>query len=121
MDTLCNIIKNHHIGLHFKTPENIQITIKMENELLCYQIKVTGKVQGVWFRDSTLKKATALGVKGFVKNQSDGSVYIEAEATKSVLNEFIKWCNEGPPFAKVESVEVKDLEITHFEKFKIVW
>jgi acylphosphatase len=93
----------------------------MENELVCHQIKVTGKVQGVWFRDSTLKKAQQLGVKGFVKNQADGSVYIEAEGTKNLLKEFIKWCHEGPPFANVESVEVVDMELTHFDKFKIVW
>ncbi len=93
----------------------------MENELVCHQIKVAGKVQGVWFRDSTLKKAQELGVAGFVKNQADGSVYIEAEGMKNALKEFVKWCHEGPPFAKVESVEVENLELTHFEKFKIVW
>ena len=93
----------------------------MENELHCYQIKITGKVQGVWFRDSTLKKARELGVNGFVENQPDGSVYIEAEGTKSALDEFTKWCHEGPPFAKVEKVEISDMELTYFDKFKIVW
>ena len=93
----------------------------MESELHCFQIKITGKVQGVWFRDSTLKKAQELGVKGFVENQSDGSVYIEAEGTKSVLDEFTKWCHEGPPFAKVENVAISDMELTYFDKFKIVW
>jgi acylphosphatase len=93
----------------------------MENELVCYQIKIAGKVQGVWFRDSTVKKAQELGVKGFVKNQSDGSLYIEAEGTPQTVKEFINWCHEGPPFAKVETVEIKDMEITYFEKFKIVW
>ena len=93
----------------------------MENELVCYQIKVSGKVQGVWFRDSTLKKAQELGVNGFVKNESDGSVYIEAEGSMDALNKFINWCHEGPAFAKVESVDVDELELTYFEKFKVVW
>jgi len=93
----------------------------MENELICQQIKVTGKVQGVWFRDSTLKKAQELGVKGFVKNQADGSVYMEVEGTESALQAFVQWCHEGPPFAKVEAVEVEEMELTYFEKFKIVW
>ena len=93
----------------------------MENELVCHQIKVSGKVQCVWFRDSTLKKAQELGVKGFVKNESDGSVYIEAEGSKDALKKFINWCQEGPAFAKVESVDVEDMELTYFEKFKIVW
>ncbi len=93
----------------------------MENELVCHQIKVSGKVQGVWFRDSTLEKAQELGIKGFVKNESDGSVYIEAEGSKDALKKFINWCHEGPPFAKVTSVAIEDLELTYFEKFKIVW
>ncbi len=92
----------------------------MENDLICRQIKVAGKVQGVWFRDSTLKKAQELGVKGFVKNQPDGSVYIEAEGTKKSINEFVKWCHTGPPFAKVQSVETKDSEPANFDTFKIV-
>lgn len=92
----------------------------MENDLICRQIKVTGKVQGVWFRDSTLKKALELDVKGFVKNQPDGSVYIEAKATKKSMADFIKWCHQGPPFARVQSVEVKDGELTYFDSFKIV-
>ena len=93
----------------------------MENELVCHQIKINGKVQGVWFRDSTLKKAQELDIKGFVKNQSDGSVYIEAEGTQHSMKEFINWCHQGSPFAKVESVDVKDMEITYYDKFKIVW
>jgi acylphosphatase len=43
-----------------------------------YQITVSGKVQGVWFRKSTQDKARELGLRGFVRNQPDGSVYIEA-------------------------------------------
>ncbi len=93
----------------------------MENELICRQIIVSGKVQGVWFRDSTLKKAQELGVKGFVKNQKDGSVYIEAEGSLSTVKKLINWCHEGPKFAKVEAVEINDMELTYFEKFKIVW
>ena len=93
----------------------------MEIELTCCQVKIIGKVQGVWFRDSTLKKAQELGIKGFVKNQPDGSVYIEAEGAKDNIKDFINWCHKGPPFAKVQSVEVKDMELTHFENFKILW
>ena len=93
----------------------------MENELICHQIKISGKVQGVWFRDSTVKKAQELGVKGFINNEPDGSVYIEAEGSKEALKKFLNWCHEGPPFAKVESVAIEELELTYFEKFKIVW
>ena len=44
-----------------------------------FDITVQGKVQGVWFRDSTMKEAKRLGINGFVRNEPDGSVYVEAE------------------------------------------
>jgi acylphosphatase len=53
-----------------------------------WNIKVTGKVQGVFFRASTKAVADQLGVKGFVKNLSDGSVYIEAEGDEFALEYF---------------------------------
>ena len=56
-----------------------------------------------------------------LKYESDGSVYMEAEGSKDALKEFLQWCHEGSPFAKVEAVEAEDLELTYFEKFKIVW
>ena len=74
------------------------------------KIKVIGKVQGVFFRASTKAVADQMGVKGLVKNEKDGSVYIEAEADATILEMFLEWCNEGPDKSKVESVEVEDGE-----------
>ena len=74
---------------------------------LHYNIKVTGRVQGVWFRDSTRQKALELGVTGFVRNEADGSVYVEAEGEKDALEKLTKWCAVGPPAAEVEKVEAK--------------
>lgn len=54
-------------------------------------INIIGKVQGVWFRASTKEKAYSLGVKGFVKNEKNGSVYIEAEASNEIMNDFVEW------------------------------
>lgn len=54
-----------------------------------YNITVSGKVQGVFYRASTKEKAEQLGIKGFVRNQSDGTVYIEAEGEVSQLDAFI--------------------------------
>ena len=82
-------------------------------------ISIKGRVQGVGFRYSTLKKAKELGIYGFVKNMPDRSVYIEAEADKKTLEKFTKWCNEGPPFSRVDSVIVSESNLNDFKKFEI--
>jgi acylphosphatase len=74
------------------------------------KITITGKVQGVFFRKFTLEKATLLGIKGWVKNESDGSVTVEVEGELHQLLAMTSWLKEGPPMA-----EVQDLMITHGE------
>jgi len=69
-----------------------------------YKIHVTGYVQGVGFRWSAVREAKRKGITGFVKNLSDGSVYIEAEGSEKQLRTFIEWCHEGPGFGYVDSV-----------------
>lgn len=83
-------------------------------------IIVSGKVQGVSYRVATREKASELGVKGFVRNEQNGNVYIEAEASQIVLNEFVKWCSIGPPRAKVQNIDVVTGEIKNFGDFSIV-
>jgi acylphosphatase len=83
-------------------------------------IKVTGKVQGVFFRASTKAVADQMGVKGLVKNEKDGSVYIEAEADATMLEMFVEWCNEGPDKSKVENVAVEDGEFKNYRNFEVV-
>jgi len=68
-------------------------------------IKVFGKVQGVNFRYSTCEKARALDLHGFVKNCNDGTVEIIAEGSEEKLNSLLRWAQEGPSFASVETVE----------------
>lgn len=80
---------------------------------------VTGKVQGVWFRAATQEKAIELGLCGFVMNEKDGSVYLEAEGEKEKLDELVKWCHLGPPKSKVEKVEVKEGEAKNYTGFLI--
>lgn len=82
-------------------------------------IRVTGKVQGVFYRASTRDKARSLGLCGFVKNEDDGSVYIEAEGDKEKLDQFVNWCKQGPPNARVDKVEVAEREIKNFTQFEI--
>ncbi|RMG59518.1 MAG: acylphosphatase [Bacteroidetes bacterium] len=71
-----------------------------------YAIRVTGKVQGVFFRQSTQQEANRLGLAGFVRNEPDRSVYLEAEGAEAALQALIRWCHTGPPLARVEEVIV---------------
>ncbi|MFA6458381.1 MAG: acylphosphatase [Patescibacteria group bacterium] len=65
---------------------------------------VSGKVQGVWYRASTAKIACDLGLKGYAKNLSDGSVEIVAIGAKAPLEKLRKWCELGPSKAQVDWV-----------------
>ncbi len=82
-------------------------------------ILVSGKVQGVYYRQSTKEKAAALGITGQVNNQADGSVHIIATGTEGQLNRLIDWCKKGPPLAHVTSVTVTDIPFTGFTAFSI--
>lgn len=82
-------------------------------------IKVIGKVQGVFFRQSTKEKAIALGIGGTVRNQPDGSVYILATGTNEQLKELSDWCTQGPPRASVSSIEINEQPLESFSGFSI--
>lgn len=84
-----------------------------------YDITVTGKVQGVWYRKNTKETADRLGISGFVKNLDNGNVYIEAEGTVAQLKELVDWCHHGPEFALVSTVNFKEDTIQHFNGFDI--
>ncbi|MCR8558461.1 acylphosphatase [Mucilaginibacter sp. BJC16-A38] len=83
-------------------------------------ITIKGKVQGVSFRASTKAVADQLGVKGSIKNEADGSVFIEAEGDKFALELFLDWCNEGPEHAEVTSVETNEGELKNYRNFELV-
>ena len=84
-----------------------------------YKLRVKGKVQGVWYRASARRKAEELGLRGFVRNEPDGSVYAEAEGEEAALQAFARWCREGPEMARVEQVEVEEGNLHGFEAFEI--
>ncbi len=82
-------------------------------------ITVRGKVQGVWFRATTREQADNIGVRGFVKNQADGSVYLEAEGDEDQLNTLLAWLGEGPTQACVDTLESSEGEPKNFSDFSI--
>ncbi|XXX75680.1 acylphosphatase [Sorangium sp. So ce134] len=71
------------------------------------QLFVRGRVQGVFFRASTQREAKRLGLTGWVKNRSDGTVEVLAEGEEDELKELIAWANRGPSAARVERVDVR--------------
>ncbi|HKG05922.1 MAG TPA: acylphosphatase [Pedobacter sp.] len=83
-------------------------------------IRITGKVQGVTFRETTKYVADQSGIKGFIRNEADGSVYAEAEGEQWELDAFLEWCNDGPDRAKVETCEVTAGELKNFTDFVIL-
>lgn len=82
-------------------------------------IRVHGKVQGIFFRDSAKIEAERLGIKGFAKNNADGTVYIEAEGEEKTLKEFLDWCSKGPQGAEVQKVEHDAIPVQNFKNFLI--
>jgi acylphosphatase len=85
-----------------------------------FNIRVSGRVQGVYFRASTKRKADDLDIKGFVRNEPDGSVYIEAEGNEIQMTQFIEWCNKGPESARVSACTVAEGAGRNFDAFQIL-
>jgi acylphosphatase len=83
-------------------------------------ILITGKVQGVGFRQVTKMVADQMGVRGMIRNENDGSVYIEAEGDDVLLEVFLEWCHDGPDRAIVENVTVSPAEVKNYRNFEII-
>lgn len=71
-------------------------------------LRITGSVQGVFFRESARQQAERLGLAGWVKNLPDGSVAALAEGEQDAVDGFVAWCHQGPPTARVVQVAVTD-------------
>ena len=87
----------------FKKKKNIPLA---KGEKIRAHIFVSGKVQGVFYRENTRKKAEKLGVTGWVKNLRDGRVEAVFEGDKKKVEEMVNWARKGPIWAKVEALDV---------------
>ncbi len=88
--------------------------------LLTYSIIVSGKVQGVFFRQTAKEKANALGITGTVQNLRNGDVQLIATGNKTQLEELLQWCRQGPPKADVENVSHTEIPLIDAERFIVI-
>lgn len=72
------------------------------------RVVVTGRVQGVFFRDTCQRVANGLGVRGWVGNRSDGAVELAAEGSPDAVEQLVEWCRSGPPRARVTGLDITD-------------
>ena len=87
-----------------------------------FKATVSGKVQGVWFRDSTRQEAIKLKVTGWVKNIPDGTVYLEAEGEENNLKSLERWIHIGSPHSRVDRVDLQWIVPTKiYSTFKVIF
>ena len=80
---------------------------------------VAGRVQGVYYRAATAERATALGIGGWVKNLPDGRGEVVADGPLEALTEFAAWLWQGPPAARVASVQVDEWTEAVADRFDV--
>lgn len=83
------------------------------------RVTVTGRVQGVWFRDSCREQARAEHVAGWVRNRMDGAVEAEFEGSPAAVDRLVEWCRNGPPRARVDDVTVETIPVTGDATFHV--
>lgn len=91
----------------------------MSTDIKNLRVVVTGKVQGVFFRANVKKVADILGVKGFIRNEHNGSVFVEAEGDDDMVNKLVDYCHHGPDHARVDKVSITLGEIVGYDSFDI--
>lgn len=93
--------------------------MERKEQTVHYVIKVSGKVQGVFYRASTKEIADKLGLKGWVRNEPDGSVLIKAEGAPQQMRKFVEWCQRGPEYAHVDQISYEEKPVGGFQDFSI--
>lgn len=85
----------------------------------CTHLIVSGRVQGVNFRNNTRRKALELGLKGYVKNLENDDVEVVAEGDEEKIKELVDFIKKGPGIASVTGIQLKHKEPENFKGFKI--
>ena len=93
----------------------------MNKRLSTKYLMISGRVQGVSYRRSFEKKANKLSVKGWVRNKSDGTVEAEIQGQQEVIEALIAWAHTGPLFARVDHVQIEEIEREVYPEFNIIY
>ena len=80
---------------------------------------VSGRVQGVWFRDSTRREALQLGITGYAINRDDGTVEVLACGSPEALDALGTWLHDGPPLAAVTRVAENPADFETLDGFRV--
>jgi DNA ligase D-like protein (predicted 3'-phosphoesterase) len=99
--------------------DNGRVARKADSNAVGLRATVRGEVQGVGFRDATVRRAEELGALGWVRNGEDGEVLIHAEGAEPAVEELLTFLREGPPAARVGEVEVERVKAEGHEQFAI--
>lgn len=84
-------------------------------------VHVAGRVQGVWYRASAARKASELGLTGWVRNLPDGRVELVAEGNAETVDALLSWCRRGPPLARVAGLDVREMAVPgEFVEFAVL-
>ena len=84
------------------------------------ELRISGKVQGVYYRASTKAKAEELGLRGWVKNERNGDVSVRVQGPEQQVEQLVAWCAEGPRLARVDHIERKSGPLQDFDNFRIL-
>jgi acylphosphatase len=84
----------------------------------CLHLLISGRVQGVWFRESMKREAQRLGVTGWVRNLPDGRVEAVACGSDQTVKAMQEWASKGPPLASVKTVEAREIAAELFASFE---
>ena len=91
----------------------------MSPEKIHFNLKITGRVQGVGYRAFASRVARNLNLTGYVKNLPDGSVYVEVEGPRELVDHMVIQCKKGPGWAHVESVIASEAPLQSFSEFRV--
>ena len=83
------------------------------------RVTVSGRVQGVFFRDTCARQARSEGLAGWIRNRADGRVEAWFEGSPEGVEKLVAWCRQGPPHARVSGVEAAWQEPASLDAFRI--
>jgi acylphosphatase len=86
--------------------------------MIARHLSIHGRVQGVFYRSWAVRTARELGLTGWVRNRHDGTVEAVVQGAREEVEHFIEQARDGPPSAKVTSVEVGECDVTDFADFR---